>query len=106
MPARFRGPSREKFFAFSSGTTYRRPPDARLMQATASAGAIRSGSRLRPLWSTADEQSQLFWSAATRRRYSLGVRTKAATSRRTPEIAPDPAVRTAIAEAPIARREG
>src|SRR6266516_6601939 len=36
-----------------------------------------------PLWSTADEQSQLFWSAATCRSYGPGVRTKAATSRRT-----------------------
>jgi len=37
-----------------------------------------------PLWSTADEQSQLFWSAATCRRYGPGVRRKATTSRRTP----------------------
>src|SRR6266516_3668743 len=50
-------------------------------------GAIRSGSRLVPLWSTPDEPSQLFWSAATCqtcRRYGPGVRRKAATSRRTP----------------------
>src|SRR5947199_2632049 len=45
-------------------------------------GTIRSGSRLR--CRTADEQSQLFWSTATCRRYGPGVRRKAATSRRTP----------------------